>query len=1395
MDWYHPDWPMRVPITASASRVPSTQNDIPLLFAVTVPAFAGVAQSGGEDFVVTAADGTTVLPHDRRSYVTGTGELVLFFEADVLNGSSNTTFCIYFGNASVADQNQRNATWANDYEAVYHFDEATGGPWIDATGNGNDLVSSGGTPSLTTDPADKMWSHSLLINAAGEFIADVVPPTTPIFTINTVSGSGVMEIFFQPSNADTSSREAINGAFGPRLRTNTCDLFTFFDSGAEFWSGKSFALINGEEHYIVNRYDQGAATHYFYAANDSNAFAEIDTDGVGGAPSILSTATNLWVPNRDSHLQGIYRELRISNVDRSADFLEATYLNLQEYASYWTVGAVEFQKEIPVSAFVSGLQSGSTVAVVRKRGKAQSQYTCPANVASSLNGTFWDFDTPRRGYRPWYSTLGSGTPPAAGGRTLLNIDLSNASLTSEQVASESQAVLATVHEVAAVVGGAREAFTADMPLDTAGDKAGTYWTFYQTDRSGGEVQIVVWYFVDQNGTDPRGLPEISVVQTVDDVSGSLGGTYWTFTAQDTTDANYYVWFNTGASTDPAPGGTGIEVAISADDLAETVAIAMVAALQAEATSSGLFTVSRAGDTASLVNKNKGAVTAAADGTAPDDTGFSISQSQQGLDPAVAGLDDPAVLGVRVDLVGGSTAITNAAETAAALNAAENVEATVTINAAQLDQIQWTAEYGGAVTSAADGGGGRGHGASPITITTQGTSDAVEFTNREGGDVTDTSDGDAGGTATMLAQGDDVSATLAQLDSSTLAVEELVYLTGATPRRGQIQVWKPGSVPIFEEVVLSQAGVSVPVGSRYQEDRIHNADALPNFTDGTEVVFTVDSGVEDLIGLVATGNLDSVDGVTQRDLVKWVFDLWRTSPTRKQLDYPFTHVDPEQVVINFPWAYGVGVPLYRDAGSTLVNLLGGVRATYAGIRTEGDQGTDQQYFLQQSEAGTPVDFTLRGTVNELVQVFGDADHGAMDYTTFLGVYARRYGRKYAHRLLKDVGFTTLGGQLYRLQVDTENDPANNTAARTMSYDQGADGGGVFIGVGDLIEHDSNANRKAVVTAITVNGSSPTRNGTIEYVLRGSEDFQDNDPFTVSATGASAVTDGAPTLVVAGYTGITFTFGHQDFDLNNGNGLRPYALEIGRGGNTDAQIYEYCKWICDKNSSTTLLGSPGSVYRGVGEITIPYDAETSPFTEGATLTGGTSGATGVITAVDDDGTTGNLCVRSVLGTFLDNETITDDNGTPGSATANIPSGAIRLRTTAEAPLVRWESGRLVGQPGVFISGASRLTDMLGVEQIPPQTVNLTVTVRDITASPIENAQVAIYDSNDVELLNTDTNASGIAATTYIYSADEPVTVRVRKSSPGDTRYEFITRPSTIEVTGLSEFVTLEEDPNVT
>ncbi len=102
-----------------------------------------------------------------------------------------------------------------------------------------------------------------------------------------------------------------------------------------------------------------------------------------------------------------------------------------------------------------------------------------------------------------------------------------------------------------------------------------------------------------------------------------------------------------------------------------------------------------------------------------------------------------------------------------------------------------------------------------------------------------------------------------------------------------------------------------------------------------------------------------------------------------------------------------------------------------------------------------------------------------------------------------------------------------------------------------------------------------------------------------------------------------------------------------------------WASGGENDQKLTQSIAPDYRGLVRTRVhwsgnrgalAYDAQSANFTVGAILTGGTSGATALITADTDAGSTGTLELRSISGTFQNDETITDDNGSPGSATSN-------------------------------------------------------------------------------------------------------------------------------------------------
>jgi hypothetical protein len=91
-------------------------------------------------------------------------------------------------------------------------------------------------------------------------------------------------------------------------------------------------------------------------------------------------------------------------------------------------------------------------------------------------------------------------------------------------------------------------------------------------------------------------------------------------------------------------------------------------------------------------------------------------------------------------------------------------------------------------------------------------------------------------------------------------------------------------------------------------------------------------------------------------------------------------------------------------------------------------------------------------------------------------------------------------------------------------------------------------------------------------------------------------------------------------------------------------------------------------------------------------------------------------------------------------------------------------------------------------------VTVTIKDRSGTPVENVQTSMYvTADDSEVMNKDTNASGVASDTYTGSPPTAIRWRARKSSPGDTRYRNESGIGTITTDGLAFEVVMKVDPN--
>jgi len=135
-----------------------------------------------------------------------------------------------------------------------------------------------------------------------------------------------------------------------------------------------------------------------------------------------------------------------------------------------------------------------------------------------------------------------------------------------------------------------------------------------------------------------------------------------------------------------------------------------------------------------------------------------------------------------------------------------------------------------------------------------------------------------------------------------------------------------------------------------------------------------------------------------------------------------------------------------------------------------------------------------------------------------------------------------------------------------------------------------------------------------------------------------------VVTGGTSGASATIVHQT-DSGSSGTLRLGPITLGAGGRN----FENNELITDPITGSALVNISSNIQHYSG---LAFDAQTVNFAVGNTVTGATSGASMVVVAMRDNGTTGILVGTVTSGPFQDNENLQVSAAT--RAVANIPSG---------------------------------------------------------------------------------------------------------------------------------------------
>lgn len=360
-----------------------------------------------------------------------------------------------------------------------------------------------------------------------------------------------------------------------------------------------------------------------------------------------------------------------------------------------------------------------------------------------------------------------------------------------------------------------------------------------------------------------------------------------------------------------------------------------------------------------------------------------------------------------------------------------------------------------------------------------------------------------------------------------------------------------------------------------------------------------------------------------EMIEFFQWLATTFATTGQMDdeYPIQSDTPTVYKWLNGWTFGHANDFKYLKGGSIEDPVGSGTATadslWSNIYSIGSQTDGTELYMVQDGAVISPSWWISGNIDVLVLVKDTGVWTQSDNTsgtpTDGGVwfYARETGDTFDHN------FSDLsGGGRNPIGINTAVDGSNNsgelyvTVASGTNFTAGEFAKDTTTGaVGKILKVVGN---DVYLNAVR-GGTITSANTLVEY---------DDRECQTALNGSSVIS--SVTDVVAGYDpDFTETFGAITRDLNNGDGLQPYSVEVDGNGSNMKKFYEWLKYLTRYGSTTLVNSAQGQLYRSADEGVFS-EVKVAPF---GTLAGSTFyGAQGVwvtdyaladFVLIDDDG----------------------------------------------------------------------------------------------------------------------------------------------------------------------------------
>ncbi|MDO8512701.1 MAG: DUF2341 domain-containing protein [bacterium] len=311
------NWTHRKKITIANTNVDADLTDFPALVSITADADLATALATGYDIRFTDSGGSTLLSYERESWSGGAGASatgIFWVKVPTIDDTVDTDIYVYYGKSDAVDGQSAVNVWDSNYKGVWHMDDGADTSHInDSTSNGKTGTKEGAaTPSQTTG----------LIGKAQSFAAQQI--STSNIGVSTVAGDKTTVDFWMKWDGTDEVMPFGFAAYDLYMHLSGIG----FNSAQGDVYGIPTTGFSGNWKHITAVFFNGAYTGNtkIYVNGVSQTLTQL-FGGAGSATVSVNPMISGWGYNSGYKFSGLLDDVRISNLERSAEWIKFEYYN------------------------------------------------------------------------------------------------------------------------------------------------------------------------------------------------------------------------------------------------------------------------------------------------------------------------------------------------------------------------------------------------------------------------------------------------------------------------------------------------------------------------------------------------------------------------------------------------------------------------------------------------------------------------------------------------------------------------------------------------------------------------------------------------------------------------------------------------------------------------------------------------------------------------------------------------------------------------------------------------------------------------------------------------------------------------------------------------------------